>query len=500
MRKVFEHPASHEVGHYASILESHGIKASVRNENASSLVGEVPFVAAYPELWVLDDDDYERAIALLAEYRSAQPSGDAWTCPECGESVPGTFSGCWRCQALRPNDSDDSPPVVEAAPRSSTATSPTRFPLTLACTIIATIVFGWSLVAPAQAFFLFAPDAIAIYRGRWDGFLGSPFMHGDIMHLVFNLYWLWVFGTVLEAHLRRGMWLLLFGVSAVFASAAQLAFGGGSIGIGLSGVIYAFFGFLWFAGPRYPAFKEVLTRNRRILLLGWLVVCFGLTRLNILPIANAAHVGGLVAGALLGWAYCRSQRVVVIAGAALILPALGATLYAPWSISFHGARTSALLEHGKTEEAIVALERVIDDRGPFSGWATHALAEIRQWQGDHPAAAKLFEDGLPQLESDPKFLNAYAWFLATSPDDRVRDGNRAVELARDAAEITAWNDAAILDTLAAAYAEAGDFPSAVKMQTRVVAMLDVPDTRQHLDLFRDGKPVRSSVVNASGGQ
>lgn len=80
MRKVFEHPASHEVGHFESILKSHGIDAVIRNQNVSSLVGEVPFTAAYLELWILDDADYDRAIALLTDYRRtiSQDMGEEW--------------------------------------------------------------------------------------------------------------------------------------------------------------------------------------------------------------------------------------------------------------------------------------------------------------------------------------------------------------------------------------------------------------------------------------
>ena len=87
-----------------SILTSNGIPAEIRNRGVSSLMGEIPFAEAFPELWVLNDEDYDRAIELLQEYhRSAAESAAAgqWKCPSCGESVPGNFDTCWKCQTPR---------------------------------------------------------------------------------------------------------------------------------------------------------------------------------------------------------------------------------------------------------------------------------------------------------------------------------------------------------------------------------------------------------------
>jgi len=106
MRKIFEHPAYHEVGLYESILNGQGIDTVIKNQNVSSLSGEVPFAAAYPELWILDDGRYDEALALLQEFRERSvqetPSAD-WACPQCGEMVPGTFYSCWKCDAPKPS-------------------------------------------------------------------------------------------------------------------------------------------------------------------------------------------------------------------------------------------------------------------------------------------------------------------------------------------------------------------------------------------------------------
>ena len=62
--------------------------------------------------------------------------------------------------------------------------------------------------------------------------------------------------------------------------------------------------------------------------------------------------------------------------------------------------------------------------------------------------------------------NNYAWVLCTSPNEKLRDGHRAIEMAKQAAEATDYKEAYILSTLAAAYAETGDFENASSGRAR----------------------------------
>ena len=73
------------------------------------------------------------------------------------------------------------------------------------------------------------------------------------------------------------------------------------------------------------------------------------------------------------------------------------------------------------------------------------------------------------LEADNNgVLNNLAWLLATSPDDELRDGKRAIELATKACEKTEWKQAHIISTLAAGYAETGDFEKAREFSRKAV--------------------------------
>ncbi len=103
------------------------------------------------------------------------------------------------------------------------------------------------------------------------------------------------------------------------------------------------------------------------------------------------------------------------------------------------------------------------------------------------------------LEHDPEnsgVLNNLAWVLATSPQDNVRNGQRAIELATKACEVTEYKQAHILSTLAAAYAEAGDFDKAVEWSTKSVE-LGADELKDHLrkelQSYEAKKPWREEI-------
>jgi len=96
------------------------------------------------------------------------------------------------------------------------------------------------------------------------------------------------------------------------------------------------------------------------------------------------------------------------------------------------------------------------------------------------------------LRVDPDFSGAYnelAWLLATAEKPSVRDGPRTIKLATRACGMTDWKNLSYLDTLAAAYARAGDFAQTVEWEQRATASQDaVKQTRlERLQLYRAGK-------------
>ena len=108
---------------------------------------------------------------------------------------------------------------------------------------------------------------------------------------------------------------------------------------------------------------------------------------------------------------------------------------------------------------------------------------------------KAIADYNEAIRLKPDFLQAYnnlAWLLAVCPDANVRNGEKAVEYAKKACELSGWKDASMLGTLAAAYAEAGDFDNAVKWQNKCLESNPPNDTpekaRQRLSLYEQKKP------------
>jgi len=115
--------------------------------------------------------------------------------------------------------------------------------------------------------------------------------------------------------------------------------------------------------------------------------------------------------------------------------------------------------------------------------------------GNHEEALADLEVALTLKPDDTGVLNNLAWLLATSPDDELRDGARAIELATKACEATEWRQAHIISTLAAGYAEQGDFDNAKKYSRKAVETggVDEEITQQlegELESYEKGKPWR----------
>jgi tetratricopeptide (TPR) repeat protein len=171
------------------------------------------------------------------------------------------------------------------------------------------------------------------------------------------------------------------------------------------------------------------------------------------------------------------------------------TMAAYWKLGWRSQSLKDQLRKIKEQPgAVAAFQRAIErDSRDFLG--RYILGQLFEHQGRYVEAEQAY---LGAIKAQPAWVPAcdsLAWLLATCPDNKARDGKRAVEYATTACEQTGWKDPFCLDTLAAACAEAGQFEDAVRYQTRA---LDDPAlkgdlriaARQRLELYRQKKPFR----------
>jgi len=133
--------------------------------------------------------------------------------------------------------------------------------------------------------------------------------------------------------------------------------------------------------------------------------------------------------------------------------------------------------------------------------------------GKHAEAVADFERAIGIIEDDESLENNFAWVLATSPDDKLRDGKKALKLAKKAAESSGYEVPHILSTLAAAYAETGDFDNAAKWSKKSVELAqkaldagkgaerakleaDRDQLKKELESYQQHKPVRERQTAA----
>ncbi|MFL3654065.1 MAG: rhomboid family intramembrane serine protease [Halioglobus sp.] len=147
--------------------------------------------------------------------------------------------------------------------------------------------------------------------GQYWRLMTPAFLHFGWLHIVFNCLWLWDLGRRIEQVMGHLNMFMLFLVIAVVSNTSQFAFGGGGLFGGMSGVVYGLLGFSWIAPQVQPAWLIQPSRSIMIFMVGWLVVCMsGMVEvLGFGAIANAAHVGGLICGGIVGAVFAGFSRL-----------------------------------------------------------------------------------------------------------------------------------------------------------------------------------------------
>ena len=166
------------------------------------------------------------------------------------------------------------------------------------------------------------------------------------------------------------------------------------------------------------------------------------------------------------------------------------------SAPYRKAYANSLQRNGRLDLAVEQYEKAFALAKPTSQELLD-LANIYEQLGQTRKVLACYDKAIAQEPNSVPALNNLAWLLATCPDDGIRNGTRAAELAERACKIMEWRAAVLMGTLAAAYAEAGRFPDAIAMAEKAIAKArdekqdDVAKRNAELlELYHSGKPYR----------
>lgn len=164
----------------------------------------------------------------------------------------------------------------------------------------------------------------------------------------------------------------------------------------------------------------------------------------------------------------------------------------------HNSLGSVLGSQGRMGEAVVEFREALRAK-PDDAEAHNNLGLALRSTGQRDEALRHFRAALSLRPDWPAPMNETAWILATHPDTRIRNPGEAVRLAERAAERTERRQAVMLDTLAAAYAAAGDFDRAIAVAQEAMSLAASGgppglsgEIAARLELYRQKKPFRET--------
>lgn len=340
MRQLTSIKDQHQARYFASYLAVQGIQASAEEDD-----GEW-------SIWYHDDDDREHANELLAEYRN-DPDDPKYEAAE--RKVRSVFMEANR---LQKEINRDQKRLKKRWSGSWWHSYPATYIMIGICVVVAIVCTDWSAVqgggmGPAlcnnrdsvllnkmgaatpievreeggkQARYFMVPPqltgenlklenwastleilkikfAVTWKSLKWTSshgevwrFVTPIFLHGSLLHILFNMMWLRSMGMAIELTRGTGRFVLLCLILAVTSNIGQL-FWSGPFFLGMSGVVFGLIGYVWMKGKTQPQLGIGLEQQTVVMSILFLVLCMAGVFGNI---ANAAHLVGFFGGILIG--------------------------------------------------------------------------------------------------------------------------------------------------------------------------------------------------------
>ena len=287
---------------------------------------------------------------------------------------------------------------------------------TLCASAIILSVGGWTKPGLEP----FVLDARGFESEPWR-LLSCHFVHVNIIHLWFNLSWVWFLGREIERRLGAPF---LIGTSLFMmlgTSAVVQAFDRG--GIGLSGVVYGLWALVFVGQRRCEMLRGILDARANQLMVAWFFFCIIATMSGAFPVSNWGHGAGAVLGALVGLGIAEDGRMRPVSlplGAALLaLITCGATIWYPsWNfggaaIEFERAGDKALeTADWKTAETALREAVRIDPQDGRAWWnLDYVLAKLDRGKEAVEAGYRSFECGDLDARSRKTLHEQLRWVI-----------------------------------------------------------------------------------------
>ena len=240
-----------------------------------------------------------------------------------------------------------------------------------------------------------------------------------MLHIGFNLYWFWILGKKVEQEEGKAPFLFILLSAALISSLAQLAFSD-STGVGLSGIVYALVGFIYLKAKKTTAYKNFLPPTTINIFIFWLILCFILTRTGSWEIGNAAHIGGLIWGLILGFIPTQETIKKWAIGLGYITILVFLILYSPLSTAFLTYKAFKYHDAQDIENAIQTYQQILKI-DPDSEMANINLRQLQifrmegqaiehQSNGEYEQARKIYNEIL-KLDHQNELANKNLPFL-----------------------------------------------------------------------------------------
>lgn len=260
---------------------------------------------------------------------------------------------------------------------------------------------------------------ISLWKGEWWRLTISAFHHANLLHLVMNVMAFWMFADLLEPRLGRFRYLLFCLLAATFSILPEAALDQSAVGI--SGMVFALFGLLLVVRRHDEEIAERMHPSLVPVCFVSLFICIPLTIFFEMPIANGAHLLGLVYGAAVGW-LCFDQRLQSRLASYLGLAALHLGLFLcilllmkpTWNGRYYAWKAITTTQSISDWKKAVELEPSLN-----VGWAS--LTEHSIETGDLHQAWRTALKGakLNRTSTEMNDLARYVWRKFSSAPDRA---------------------------------------------------------------------------------